>query len=174
MGSLCAVSAGASSRSTLTTTVCGPSFSKSWMPIETCRRKSRMKMRRSMSRLSLAIEGNVARPAGQMLATVDDQRVAGEGWRLKDEAQGPLKVVETDADAQRIVGMLFGEAGIGLAAAAQRQAGGDAGHPEPRRESLGQQRRQPLQPDLGQRVGEEVGVEIVELLVEQVHDHAGL
>src|SRR4029450_7843456 len=103
MRSLCALSAGASSRSTLTTTVCGPSFPKPRMPIETCRRKSRMKMRRSMSRLSLAIEGDVARPAGQMLAAVDDQRVAGEGLRLKDEAQGPHKVVETDADAQRIV-----------------------------------------------------------------------
>src|SRR3954463_4630782 len=101
MRSLCALSAGSSSRSTLTTTVCGPSFSKSWMPIETFRRKSRMKMRRSrsgaMSRLSLALEGDVARPAGQMLATVDDQRVAGEGWRLQNEAQGPHQVVDRDA-----------------------------------------------------------------------------
>src|SRR4030095_8680236 len=114
MRSLCALSAGASSRSTLTTTVCGPSFSKSWMPIETCRRKSRMKMRRSMSRLSLAIEGNVARPAAEVLAAVDDQRVAGEGWCLQDEAQGPHQVVEADADAQRVVGMLLSEARVGL------------------------------------------------------------
>src|SRR5918993_5241925 len=179
MRSLCALSAGASSRSTLTTTVCGPSFSKSWMPIETCRRKLRMKMRRSklrgaMSRLSLAIESDVARPAAEMLAAVDDQRVAGEGWRLQDEAQRPRQVVEADADAQRIVGVLLGEARVGLAAAAQRQAGGDAGHPEPRREGLGQKLGQALQTDLGQRVGEEIRIEVVELLVEQVHDHAGL
>src|SRR6185369_360450 len=114
MRSLWALSAGASSRSTLTTTVCGPSFSKSWMPIETCRRKSRMKMRRArsgaMSRLSLAIEGDVARPPCQMLAAVDDQRVTGEGRCLQDEAQGPHQVLDGDADAQRIVGMLLGEA----------------------------------------------------------------
>src|ERR1044071_307715 len=121
MRSLCALSAGANSRSTFTTTVCGPSFSKSWMPIETCRRKSRMKMRRSMSRLSLAIEGDVARPPAEMLTAVDDQRVTGEGWCLQDEAQGPHEVVEGDADAQRVVGVLLGEARIGLAAAAQGQ-----------------------------------------------------
>src|SRR4051812_15068173 len=97
MRSLWALSAGASCRSTLTTTVCGPFFSKSWMPIETCKRKSRMKRRRltsgAMSRLSLAIEGNVARPAAEVFAAVDDQRVAGEGWRLQDEAQGAHQVV---------------------------------------------------------------------------------
>src|SRR5918993_2779758 len=178
MRSLCALSSGASSRSTLTTTVCGPSFSKSWMPIETCRRKSRMKMRRSrsgaMSRLSLAIEGDVARPAAEMLAAVDDQRVAGEGGRLPDEAQRPHQVVETDADTQRIVGVLLGKPRVSLAAAAQRQAGGDARHPEPRREGLGQKLGQALQAHLGQRVGEEIRIEVVELLVEQVHDHAGL
>src|SRR5215204_6559786 len=172
MRSLCALSAGASSKSTLTTTVCGSSFSKSWMPIETCRRKSRMKMRRltsgAMSRLSLAIEGDVARPAGQVLATVDDQRVTGEGRRLQDEAQRPRQVVERDADAQRIVGVLLGEARVGLAAAAQRQARGDARHPEPRREGLGQKLGQALQADLGQGVGEEIRIEVVELLVEQV------
>src|SRR5918996_3546542 len=123
MRSLCALSAGASSRSTLTTTVCGPSFSKSWIPIETCRRKSRMKMRRSrseaMSRLSLAIESDIARPAAEVLAAVDDQRVAGEGWRLEDEAQGPHQVLEADADQQRVVGVLLGEPRVGLAAAAQ-------------------------------------------------------
>src|SRR5512132_4345285 len=114
MRSPCALLSGSSSRSTFTTTVCGPSFSKSWMPIETFRRKSRMKIRRSMSRLSLAVEGDVARPAGQVLATVDDQRVAGEGGRLQDEAERPHQVVEADADAQRIVGVLLGEAGVGL------------------------------------------------------------
>src|ERR1051325_9783884 len=112
MRSLCALSAGASSRSTFTTTVCGPSFSKSWIPIETFRRKSRMKIRRSrsgMSRFSLAIEGDVTRPAAEMLAAVDDQRVAGEGGCLQDETQRPHQIVEADADAQRIVGMLLGE-----------------------------------------------------------------
>src|SRR5947207_9237661 len=98
MRSLCALSAGSSSRLTFTTTVCGPSFSKSWMPIETFRRESRMKMRRSrsgaMSRLSLAIEGDVARAAAEVLAAVDDQRGAGEGGRLQDEAQGPHQIVE--------------------------------------------------------------------------------
>ena len=79
-----------------------------------------------------------------------------------------------DADAQRIVGVLLGEARVGLAAAAQRQAGGDARHPEPRREGLGQKLGQALQADLGQRVGEEIRIEVVELLVEQVHDQAGL
>ena len=57
-----------------------------------------------------------------MLAAVDDQRVAGEGRRLQDEAQRPHQVVERDTDAQRIVGVLLGEARVGLAAAAQRQA----------------------------------------------------
>src|SRR5882672_10004244 len=173
MRSLCALSAGASSRSTFTTTVCGPSFSKSWMPIETFRRKSRMKRRRSMSRLSLAIESDVAWPAGQMLAAVDDQCVAGEGWRLQDEAQGPYQVVDRHADAQRIVGVLLGEPRIGLAAAAQRQAGGYAGHPDPRRQRLGQKLGQALQPDLRQRIGEEIGIEVVEFLIEEIDDHAG-
>src|SRR5882757_4049287 len=154
MWSLCALPSGSSSRSTLTTTVCGPSFSKSWMPIETCRRKSRMKRRRSMSRLSLAIEGDVARPAGQVLAAVDDQRVASEGWCVQDEAQGPHQVVGADADAQRVFGVLLGEPHIGLAAAAQRQAGSDAGDPDPWRERLGQELGQALQPDLRQRIGQ--------------------
>src|SRR6185295_19380742 len=100
MRSRCAFSAGASSRSALTTTVCGPCFSKSWMPIETCRRKSRMKMRRSMSVLLFLVEGDVARPSGQMLAAVDDQGVAGEGGRRHDEAQGAHQVVGRDPDPQ--------------------------------------------------------------------------
>src|SRR5882672_7171080 len=107
MRSLCALSAGASSRSTFTTTVCGPSFSKSWMPIETFRRKSRMKMRRSTSCLPFLVEGDIARTAAQMLAAVDEQRVTGERRCRNDEAQGPHQIVDGHADAQRIFRVLL-------------------------------------------------------------------
>src|SRR5689334_20861899 len=99
------LSDGRSRRSTFTTTVCGASFSKSWMPIETCRRKSRMKIRRSMGEamsVLLSVEGDVARPAGQMLAAVDDQGVSREARRLQDEAQRTHEVVRADADTQRV------------------------------------------------------------------------
>src|SRR5690348_2859235 len=126
MRSLCALSCGPSSRSIFTTTVCGPSFSKSWMPIETFRRKSRMKIRRSISGLFLAIEGDIARPAAEVLAAIHDQRVAGIGRRLQDEAHGPHEVLDGDAHPQRVLGMLLGKALVGLAAAAQGEAGRDA------------------------------------------------
>src|SRR5262245_30434177 len=156
MRSPCGLSAGARRRSTLTTTVCGPCFSKSWMPIETCSRKSWMKRRRSallaMSFL-LLVEGDVARAADQVLAAVDDQRVAGEGRRGDDKAQRTHQVVGGDADAQRVLLVLAGERRLGLVAAAQGQARRDAGDTQARRESLRQQRRQTLQADLGPRVG---------------------
>src|SRR5262245_14021430 len=94
MRSLWALSAGASARSMLSTTVCGPSRSKSWMPIETMRRKSRKTIRRSIGRsiwlamsLVFLVEGDVARPTGQVLAGIDDEYIAGEGRRRHDEAQ---------------------------------------------------------------------------------------
>src|SRR5215813_6630693 len=172
MRSPCGLSAGASTRSTFSTTVCGAFCSKSWMPIETLSLKSRKKRRRSMSFL-LLVEGDVARPAGQMLAAVDDQRIAGEGRCRHDETQRPHEVVGRDADAQGILAVLLGETRVGLAAAAQGEAGRDAGHPQARREGLGEQRGQAPQADLGQRVGEEVGIEIEQLLIEQVDDQAG-
>src|SRR5438876_3330375 len=136
MRSPCAFSAGASRRSALTTTVCGPVFSKSWMPIETCSLKSRMKMR--LMSFLLLVEDDVARPPDQMLAAVDDQRVAGEGRRRHDETERAHQVVGRHADTQRIVRVLLGEARLGLAAAAQGEPGRDPRHPQPRRESLRQ------------------------------------
>ena len=106
------------------------------------------------------------------LSTISVSPVKDGVCRMKRSAR--TRSSSRDADAQRIVGVLLGEARVGLAAAAQRQAGGDAGHPEPRREGLGQKLGQALQADLGQRVGEEIRIEVVELLVEQVHDQAGL
>src|SRR5258708_23274826 len=99
MRSPCAFSAGASRRSAFTTTGCGPFFSKSWMPIETCSLKSRMKMR-FMSFL-LLVEGDVARAAHEMLATVDDQGVAGERSRGHDEAQRAHQRVRRHAPADQ-------------------------------------------------------------------------
>src|SRR5216110_2724045 len=102
MRSRCAFSAGASSSSTLTTTVCGPSFSKSWMPIDTLSRKSRRKIRRAMSLVFLFEEGDIARPPSQVFAGIDDQRVAADARRRHDVAQRPDKLVGRDTDGQRI------------------------------------------------------------------------
>src|SRR2546430_2311953 len=113
MRSPCAFSTGASRRSAFTTTVCGPFFSKSWMPIETCSLKSRMKMR-FMSFLLFGVEGDVARPSDQMLAAVDDQGVAGEGWRGHDEAQRAHQIVGRDAHAEEVLPVLALEADVGL------------------------------------------------------------
>src|SRR5476649_319810 len=169
MRSACALSGAPSTRSTFTTTVCGASFSKSWMPIDTGTRRSRMKMWR-MSVLLFLVEGDVAGPAREMLAGIDDQRIPGIARRPQDEAQGAHQVFGHDADAERIGGMVAREGGVRLVAAAQRQAGRDTGDPDARREGLRQQSRQPLQADLGERVGEKVGIEIEQLLIKQVHD----
>src|SRR5260370_20393682 len=129
----CACAAGARRRSAFTTTVCGFLCSKSWIPIETFSRKSRMKMRRlesgAMSFLRLGVESDVARPPAEMLAAVDDQHVAGESRRRHDEAQRAHQVGWGDADPQGIFRVLLGEARVGLAAAAQGEAGRDPGHP---------------------------------------------
>src|SRR5260370_33286708 len=133
----CAFAAGARRRSAFTTTVCGFLCSKSWIPIETSRRKSRMKMWRlesgAMSFLLRGVESDVARPPAEVLAAVDDQDVAGESRCRHDEAQRTHQVGRGDADTKRILRVLLGEARIGLAAAAQGEAGRDSGHPEPRR-----------------------------------------
>src|SRR5471032_1092463 len=155
MRSACALSGAPSTRSTFTTTVCGASFSKSWMPIDTGTRRSRMKMRR-MSVLLFLVEGDIAGPASKMLAGIDDQRIAGVARRLQDEAQRAHQVSRRDADAERIGGVIAREGRLALVAAAQRQAGRDARNPDARREGLRQQCRQPLQADLGERVGQEI------------------
>src|SRR5262245_24523571 len=124
MRSPCGLSAGASTRSTFSTTVCGPWRSKSWMPIETLSLKSRKNRRRSMS--LLLVEGDVAGPADEVLAAVDDQYIAGIGRGRHDETQGAHQVVGRDAQAERVVGVLLGEARVGLATAAQGEAGRDA------------------------------------------------
>src|SRR5437016_12107089 len=100
MRSLCALSGAASRRSTFTTTVCGASFSKSWMPIETCSLKSRMKRRRSISFLLFLVERDVARPAGKMLAAVDDQHAASIARRRHDKTQGAHEIFCGDANPQ--------------------------------------------------------------------------
>src|SRR4051812_43428682 len=123
MRSRCALSAGARPRSTVTTTVCGPSFSKSWMPIETLRRKSRKKIRRSISLVLFFEEGDVARPARQVLAAVDDQRVAADAGRGHNVAQRPHQVVGRDADGERIGDMLLGEPSSRLMQALHGEAG---------------------------------------------------
>src|SRR5471032_961606 len=135
MRSACAFSAAPSARSTFTTTVCGASFSKSWMPIDTGRRRSRMKMRR-MSALLFLVEGNIAGPAGEMLAGINDQRIAGVARCLQDEAQRAHQVGRRDADAERIGGMIACEGRLALVAAAQRQPGRDAGDPDADRKSV--------------------------------------
>ncbi|MNL20113.1 hypothetical protein D3C87_1413460 [compost metagenome] len=66
------------------------------------------------------------------------------------------------------------EAGVGLLAGHQRDAGRHAHHPQPGRQRLGQLHRGGLQRGLGQRVRQEVRVQVVELLVEQVDHHAAL
>src|SRR5471030_1270612 len=108
MRSACALSGAPSTRSTFTTTVCGASFSKSWMPIDTGTRRSRMKMRR-MSVLLFLVEGDVAGPADEMLAGIDDQRIAGIARRLQDEAQGAHQIVRRYTVTERIGGMIARE-----------------------------------------------------------------
>src|ERR1700722_10741685 len=122
MRSPCALSGAPSMRSTFTTTVCGAFFSKSWMPIDTGTRRSRIKMWR-MSVLLFLVEGDVARPAREMLAGIDDQRIAGIARRLQDETQGAHQVFHCDANTKRIGGMIPRKGGVALVAAAQRQAG---------------------------------------------------
>src|SRR3954471_7885146 len=134
MRSPCAFSAGASIRSTLTTTVCGPSFSKSWMPIDTLRRKSRRKTRRAMSLVLLLEEGDIARPPGQMFTRVDDQGVAADAGRRHDVAQCPDEIVGGDADRQRIGDMLLLEFRRRLVQALQGEAWRDAHYAYPGRE----------------------------------------
>src|SRR5262245_256365 len=152
MRSACGLSAGASIRSTFTTTVCGPWRSKSWMPIETLSLKSRKNRRRSMS--LLLVEGDVAGPAGQVLAAVDDQYIAGIGRARHDEAQCAHQVVGRDADTQGILGVLLGEARVGLAAAAQGEAGRAAGDAQPRGKRVCEHRAQACHAHLGHRVAE--------------------
>src|SRR5882672_3592952 len=109
MRSPCGFSAGASRRSTFTTTVCGAFFSKSWMPIETCSLKSRMKRRRSISFL-LLVEGDVAGTAGQMLAAVDDQHIASVARRRHHKTQGAHEIFCGHPDAERVLPVLLGKA----------------------------------------------------------------
>ena len=61
-----------------------------------------------------------------MLAAVDNQRIAGEAGRRDDETERPHEIVGRDSDLERVGGMLFGKARVGLAATAQREAGSDA------------------------------------------------
>src|SRR3954462_8042098 len=126
MRSACAFSAGASIRSTLTTTVCGPSFSKSWMPIDTLMRKSRRKIRRVMSLVLLLEEGDIARPPRQMFTGVDDQRIAADAGRRHDVPQGPDKIVGRHANRQWIGDMLLGESRHSLVQTLQGEARRDA------------------------------------------------
>src|SRR5260370_37376496 len=136
MRSPCAFSAGANRRSTFITTVCGASFSKSWMPIETCSLKSRKKSRRSMLFLLLPVEGDIARATREVFATVDDQHVTCKGRRRHDEAQRAHQVVGRNSHAQRSGRMLLGKARVCLAATAQGEARRDAGHAQARHKGL--------------------------------------
>src|SRR5471032_649509 len=105
MRSACALSGAPSTRSTFTTTVCGASFSKSWMPIDTGRRRSWMKMRR-MSEILFLEEDDVARAAGEMLVGIDARRIAGIARCLQEEAHPAIKKVQPDARAARICDMI--------------------------------------------------------------------
>src|SRR5258707_10643169 len=160
MRSSCGFPAGASRRSTFTTTVCGASFSKSWMPIETCSLKSRMKRRRSEGGAIsfLLVKGDVTRPPGEVLAAVDNQHIASVARRRHDKTQGPHEIFCGDADAQRVLPVLLGKARIGLAAAAHGEARRDARHAQARRKGLRQQARQALQADLAERIAQEIRI----------------
>uniref|UniRef100_A0A0N5A6X6 LigA n=1 Tax=Parastrongyloides trichosuri TaxID=131310 RepID=A0A0N5A6X6_PARTI len=118
-----------------------------------------------------SVKGHVAAPPDQALAPVDGQVLAGQAGRLEDEAHGAGHIVQRRAAPQRRIAPRRFILGLGLLAAAQDQAGRDAAQPAAGRQPHGQGLRQSRQTHLARRIGEEVRVRTIDLVIQNIDHH---
>jgi hypothetical protein len=120
--------------------------------------------------ISLRQKHYVALQGNQVLAAVDHQCGAGNCARSSEVANGSGDIFRRAGFTQRCYAVCIGKAGGALIAGLHGQAGCNADHAQFRRQCLRQHGGGGMQCGFRKRVGQEIGIQVKQFLVQQV-DH---
>src|ERR1700754_2634365 len=159
---------------TETSTRWGVARSSGWMPSPMVTSSPSSRIVYSAIRTLAAFEHHVAVALQEALAAVDEDVLAGDAAAGEQMLHRGGDIVERDRSLEEVLARMLGELLVALVEAGEGEAGGHRVDADLRRQRARQHLGGGGEGGLAAGIGEEVGVQIGELLVEQVDHRAVL